>query len=241
MRAAARLRQGQGPIWGPLKRAARVCLTLSLPSAGPFRMAFSALYGLHVIGRSGIAWVLRFFWYEPLFRSQCAETGPGLIMEMLPYLVGEGRLSLGSNVRLSGKSSFVFGNTGKDRPSISLGDDCFLGHGCSIRSSASVTIGNDCLLASGVSITDYDGHPLDALRRRAGHRTPPHGIRPVIIGDDVWIGQGAIVLKGVTIGSRSVVGAGSVVVRDVPSDCVVAGNPARVVKRLVEGLGKTES
>ncbi len=57
-------------------------------------------------------------------------------------------------------------------------------------------------------------------------------IDAVHIGDDVWIGQGAIVLKGVTIGHRSVVGAGAVVTKDVPADVVVAGNPARIVKHL---------
>ena len=240
MSLVARLCRGRGPIWGPLKKVARVVLSASLPTTGPFRIVFGMFYGLHVSGRSGLAWILRFLWYEPLFRSQCVAVGPELIMEMLPYLVGDGNLVLGSRVRLSGKSSFVFGNAGEGRPSIVLGDDTFLGHDCSIRSSASVTIGKSCLLAGRVSITDYDGHPLDAHRRKAGDPTPPEGIRLVVIGDDVWIGQAAIVLKGVTIGPRSIVGAGSVVVHDVPPDCVVAGNPARVVKRLLEEPGSVD-
>jgi maltose O-acetyltransferase len=57
-------------------------------------------------------------------------------------------------------------------------------------------------------------------------------VRPVRIGDDVWIGTGAVILKGVTIGARAIVGAGAVVNRDVPPDVIVAGNPARVVKNL---------
>jgi maltose O-acetyltransferase len=59
-------------------------------------------------------------------------------------------------------------------------------------------------------------------------------VLPVIIGDDVWIGHGAVILKGVTIGDRAVIGAGAVVTRGVPADTVVAGNPARVVKRLTK-------
>ena len=70
-------------------------------------------------------------------------------------------------------------------------------------------------------------HPLDAIARR-GEETA----RPIVIGDDVWIGGGAIVLAGVTVGDRSVIGAGSVVTRDVPSDVVVVGNPAKIVRRL---------
>ena len=66
----------------------------------------------------------------------------------------------------------------------------------------------------------------------SGEPTPPEGIRPVTIGDDVWIGANALILKGVSIGDRAIVGAGAVVTKDVAADVVVAGNPARVVKRL---------
>ena len=85
----------------------------------------------------------------------------------------------------------------------------------------------------GVRVFDLDGHPIDAELRRRGEPTPPDGIRPVILGNDVWIGAGAIILKGVSIGDRSIVAAGSVVTRPVPADTVVAGNPAKVVRTLV--------
>jgi maltose O-acetyltransferase len=76
--------------------------------------------------------------------------------------------------------------------------------------------------------------PLDAERRRAGEPSPPESVRPVVIGNDVWIGTGAVILKGVTVGDRSVIAARAVVTRDVRPDAVVAGNPARVVKYLSE-------
>lgn len=88
------------------------------------------------------------------------------------------------------------------------------------------------LVASGVQVFDMDGHPLDAEARRAGEPTPAEAIAPVVIGDDVWIGNGSLILKGVTIGDRAIVAARSVVTKDVPADAVVAGNPARVVKVL---------
>jgi acetyltransferase-like isoleucine patch superfamily enzyme len=84
-----------------------------------------------------------------------------------------------------------------------------------------------------VSVGDYDGHPIDPVLRRFSS-APPEEIRPVMIGDDVWIGRHATILKGVTIGDRSIVGAGAVVTRSVPPDVVVAGNPARVVRSLRE-------
>jgi maltose O-acetyltransferase len=70
-------------------------------------------------------------------------------------------------------------------------------------------------------------HPLDAVERRGRESA-----RPIVIGDDVWIGGGAIILAGVSIGDRAVIGAGSVVTRDVPADVVVVGNPAKIVRRL---------
>jgi acetyltransferase-like isoleucine patch superfamily enzyme len=127
---------------------------------------------------------------------------------------------------------FLFGNRADTHPELIIGDDTFIGHGCSFAVSCSVKVGKHCLLAGDVQVSDYDGHPIDAGRRRAGEPTPPEGIRPVVIGDDVWIGAGALILKGVQVGDRAVIGARAVVTRDVPPDTVVAGNPARVVKQL---------
>jgi maltose O-acetyltransferase len=82
-------------------------------------------------------------------------------------------------------------------------------------------------------VFDMDGHPIDAAERRSGMPTPGSGVAPVVIGDDVWIGSRAMILKGVAIGDRAIVAAGAVVSKDVPADVVVAGNPARIVKELV--------
>ena len=81
-------------------------------------------------------------------------------------------------------------------------------------------------------VYDLDGHPLDAERRRNGEPSPAEEIKPVVIGDDVWIGTGAVILKGVTIGDRAVIAARSVVTADVPCDVIVAGNPAKLIRNL---------
>lgn len=232
MNLAVRLRRGSGPFWRPLKATARAILEFHLPVAGPMRFAARGAYRLHVALREGTAFTLRFFWYEPLFRGQCASVGKRLYMERLPYLTGCGRIVVGDGVRLSGKSSFAFSNRLYDEPELVIGDCTFIGHGCSISTAESVRIGRHCLIAGRTSISDFDGHPLDAARRRAGEPTPREQIQPVTIGDDVWIGAGAAILKGVSIGPRSIVAARSVVTKDVPGDSIVAGNPAQVVKRL---------
>jgi acetyltransferase-like isoleucine patch superfamily enzyme len=232
MSIAIKVRRGEGPVWGGLKRLARKVLHFHIPVVGPTRSLAGLLYRLHVGCREGLIWALRFFWYEPLFRSQCASVGEGFQMEKLPYITGRGLITIGSGVRLSGKPSVGFSNRLLARPELSVGDDTFVGHDCSFGIALSVRVGSHCYLAGGVSVRDFDGHPVDARRRRAKEPTPPEAIRPVVIGDDVWVGAGAVILKGVTVGVRSIVAAGAVVTRDVPPDTVVAGNPARVVKEL---------
>lgn len=109
---------------------------------------------------------------------------------------------------------------------IRMGARAFVNANSVFLDCAEIRIGDSFQAGPGVQLLTPE-HPLDAVERR-GKETA----RPIVIGDDVWIGGGAIVLAGVTVGDRSVIGAGSVVTRDVPSDVVVVGNPARVVKSL---------
>lgn len=102
--------------------------------------------------------------------------------------------------------------------------------GSTICATENVSIGDNVLIGSGCLITDSDAHPLD-WRDRRENRNENTLRGPVNIGNDVFIGARCIILKGVTIGDRAIIGAGSVVTCDVPPDCIVAGNPAKVVKR----------
>lgn len=79
-------------------------------------------------------------------------------------------------------------------------------------------------------MTDTDAHPMDYIARRNGSEDTKSA--PIVIEDDAWIGAQCIILKGVTIGARSIIGAGSIVTRSIPSDCVAAGNPCKVIRKL---------
>ncbi|HEY8564399.1 MAG TPA: sugar O-acetyltransferase [Beijerinckiaceae bacterium] len=105
---------------------------------------------------------------------------------------------------------------------ISLGAGAFLNFNCVILDVVAVVIGEKTQIGPGVQILTAD-HPRDAGQRAAGLEFG----RPVTIGRNVWIGGGALVLPGVTIGDDAIVGAGSVVTRDVPPGATVVGNPAR--------------
>ena len=94
----------------------------------------------------------------------------------------------------------------------------------------SVTIGDNVKVGACVLITDTDAHPMNYEVRRTSNEGTKSA--PIVIEDDVWVGAHSIILKGVTIGARSVIGAGSVVTKSIPADCVAAGNPCKVIKTL---------
>jgi acetyltransferase-like isoleucine patch superfamily enzyme len=124
---------------------------------------------------------------------------------------------------------------------ISIGEWCYVGADTRIWSAASIEIGNRVLIAHSVNIMDNLTHPLQAAQRHEqtkqiftrGHpRKISLDEKPIKICDDAWIGAGAMVLRGVTVGQGGIVAAGAVVTKDVPPYTIVAGNPAVVVREL---------
>jgi maltose O-acetyltransferase len=109
---------------------------------------------------------------------------------------------------------------------IELGERVFFNFNCVVLDVCPVRIGSHTLFGPAVQIYT-PMHPWDPVARRGREFG-----KPVTIGDDVWVGGGAIILPGVTIGSRSVIGAGSVVARDVPEGVFAAGNPCRVIRQV---------
>jgi acetyltransferase-like isoleucine patch superfamily enzyme len=144
-------------------------------------------------------------------------------------------LVLGDRVRVLTWTTFNVEPTGL----VTVGDDTLL-VGPVFMCAEAIVVGARCVLSYNVTLADCDFHPLDVEeRRRDAIANAPHGdrtqrpalrARPVVIGDDVWIGIGAIVLKGVRIGDGVAVAPGAVVTRDVPAGARIAGNPAVVVE-----------
>jgi acetyltransferase-like isoleucine patch superfamily enzyme len=113
----------------------------------------------------------------------------------------------------------------KNSSGIRIGNYCLICPGVRISSASEIAIGDNCMVASQVYITDCDWH--DIYNRIAFGRPVP-----VRIEKNVWIGDSALICKGVTLGENSIIGAGAVVVNDVPANVIAAGNPAKVVKHL---------
>lgn len=112
---------------------------------------------------------------------------------------------------------------------IEIGENFFMNMNCVILDGTKVTFGDNVFVAPGCGFYTA-GHPLDAERRNAGLEYA----LPIRIGNNVWIGAQVCVLPGVTIGDNSVIGAGSVVTKDIPSGVLAAGNPCRVIRPITE-------
>ncbi|MDD1781351.1 sugar O-acetyltransferase [Enterovibrio sp. ZSDZ35] len=111
-----------------------------------------------------------------------------------------------------------------------IGESVFMNFNCTILDVAPVTIGDRVMMASNVQLLTAT-HPLDVQRRV--RELVEYGL-PITIGNNVWLGGGVIVLPGVTIGENSVIGAGSVVTKDVPANVIAVGNPAKILRALTE-------
>ncbi len=179
------------------------------------------------------------WWKDPIPPN--VEFGEGFYCEtaqVFRYLRNKksGAILIGKHVSVYAGCSFAMGEAGQ----CVIGDFTLL-NGALIMAEEKIVIGSHCLISWNVGIADCDFHPLEPAQRlidaqalapfyKNRPKRPALKTAPVEIGDNVWIGMNATILKGVTIGENSVVAAGSVVTKSVPPNSVVAGNPANVVK-----------
>lgn len=156
------------------------------------------------------------FYFEKCGRLLRAERGVRILKKNAILTAGD-RVLLHRGCKLS-----VWGTDG--RAELHIGANTYIGDRTEIHAGKCVRIGSGCNISWNCTIIDRDYHKLNSETEI---------MKPVTIEDNVWICQGATILKGVTIGEGAVIGAGAVVTKDVPPHCVVAGNPARIVKENV--------
>lgn len=167
-----------------------------------------------------------------------AEIGPDVLLGPQAWCFNSGapnRIRIGSETVCRGLLRCEEFGDGHIR----VGGQVYIGDDVLLSAADGITIGHGVLIAHGAQIFDNSSHPLGRAERahdwkivRTGALEPRAGIKsaPVVVGDEAWLGFGAIVLPGVTIGEAALVGAGSVVTRDVAPGAAVAGNPARSVR-----------
>ncbi len=153
----------------------------------------------------------------------------------------ENDIVLGDNVKMYGILH------SQNHAKIICGNDVTIGANTLIGAVNSVVIGNGTTISYNVVIMDNNNHPINPEDRKFIFQNPNPAFplrrmwkisdsSPIVISDNVWIGERSVILKGVTIGENSIVGIGSVVTKNVPPNCIVAGNPAVVVKQNIDLL-----
>ncbi len=175
----------------------------------------------------------RIWKYRALSTCRRVSGEPVLLQPIL--VVGPGAVALGDGVQFGWRASpgfysgYCYLEVAREEARIEIGDRTELNNGAMLKSAgAGIRIGSDGLFGVGVEIFDSDFHELAPARRHDGQPR----LAPVEVGDNVFVGMGARILKGATIGSDSVIGAGAVVTGTIPAGVVAAGNPARVIREL---------
>ncbi len=230
---SVKIRRRESPFYDRLYRIAKLFRGISFPCIKPLH---SLLYW-EWASRT-MAWhnFWRVVYYEPIFKSQCMSVGPGFRMEYAgngsTRIEGNLEIYIGSNVIIF-DNTFFAGLKVFDKPRLHIGDNSYIGPLVRLMVGKEIRIGKNCAIGSRL-ITDNPGHSRDVLRRlESGVGNPlPEDIRPVTIGDFVWLPIETFVYPGVTIGDGVVALAGAHINRDMPSFCLVAGQPAKIIRKL---------
>ena len=186
-------------------------------------------------------------WNRLYFRLIGVDYGKNMQVFNKVYVSGHGRIEIGDNFVFTSGSNInpicrnlrgCIHTVTKDSK-ITIGNNVGISSAC-IWSQTSITIGNNVNIGGDCLIMDSDAHPHDFMKRRREYAYTVERenffnnipTSPINIGNDCWIGARCIILKGVCIGARSIIAAGSIVTKDIPSDCIAAGNPAKVLKKI---------
>jgi acetyltransferase-like isoleucine patch superfamily enzyme len=232
-RALSAIRRHETPLTDRLYRLAKALRAIHMPV---IPVLHHMLYEERRV-RLGL-WqrIARMLYYEPLFRTQCVRVGRNLrLIGGIPLLLGNRiRIFIGDDVTISGITTFAGSLTARD-PMLSIGRGTSIGYQTTILTGQEVRIGEHVLIGNRVLIAGHDREPSGAEHdpgwaSRSADGTERTG---VWIEDLAWIGEGAVILKGVRVGKGAVVAAHAVVTQEVPPFSVAAGNPARIIKRLV--------
>ena len=171
------------------------------------------------------------FYISRFIKPQFDNIGEGLVISSPRHLKLFGKnICAGRNLHIicaaHNPVSITTWHSKQNSGRINIGDYCLISPGVNIAAADSITINNNCMIAANCYISDCDWHGVYNRIR------PFRCSKPVVLGENVWLGYGTIINKGITIGENSITAAGSVVVNDIPKNVIVGGNPAKVIKEI---------
>lgn len=203
------------------------------PQMPALPLIYVPLRYLHKLITHVSAVVTSALYYTPMFKTYLQSKPQNLYLYSgMPQILGNLAITVGNNVRISGVSTFCGRSAAVEKPVLIIGNNVDIGWQNSISVGTLVELKDNVRLAGRVYLAGFPGHPIDAKQRREGLPETDEQAKPIVLEADVWVGTGAIILGGVTVGEGSIVGAGAVVTKSVPPFSIVAGNPAKVVKKI---------
>jgi acetyltransferase-like isoleucine patch superfamily enzyme len=225
------IKRAETPFYSFLKRLIKSILRFHLPC---IKIIHLPLYHLDYLIKTIVRRLIHSFWSVPVFMARCTKVGKGLSLPNgIPWIIGSHlKIFLGDNVTIY--SSVIGASKIFDEAVIKVGNNSSIGYGTFISVAKQVTIGDNCMIGMSCMIMDSDDHPVDPKKRLEGRPVDPEDVKPVKIGNNVWIGSYSVILKGVKIGDNSVIGTHSVITKDVMPNCVYAGYAARLIRRDIQ-------
>lgn len=194
-----------------------------------FRPIHLLLYQFHVIVREVLKRAYNGLWCVPAFQAKCFGYGKGLNLPCgMPLVGGNIRIEIGDDVSIL-DSTLVTGHV-FDYGVLKIGSRVMIGYHTDISVAQRVEIGDDVMFAKDCFVADNDGHPLSPIRRKLHDPVRRDEVKPVKIGNNVWIGTGSYILKGSQIGDGAVIAANSVVTGVVEPNSLYGGSPAKFIK-----------
>lgn len=161
-------------------------------------------------------------WNNGRAAAQIAGLHPSVQFDGSVTVLGTGNVKIGMKSRIGDLAEFTTNHDGV----INIGNEVRLNRGATICAYMEVSIGDNSMVGEFVSIRDAN----HGIQKGELVRSQPHDAKPIRIGSDVWVGRGACILPGVTIGDGAIIGANSIVTKDVPPNSIAAGIPARIIR-----------
>lgn len=227
------IKRAETPFYAFLYRSIKSVQSISIPS---IKIIHLPLYYISVSIKAFFFSLLHAVWSVPVFSARCTQVGKGLkLPNGVPLVVGGNlKIYLGDNVSI--RRSTIGAGKVFDEPILRIGNNSSIGYGTSISVSKEVEIGDNCMIAPNCIIMDSGDHPISPHKRLECMPVDPVDVKPVKIGNNVWIGAYCAILKGVNIGDNTIIATHSVITKDVLANAIYAGYPARPTLRDIDKI-----
>ncbi|MBC2696059.1 MAG: acyltransferase [Desulfobacteraceae bacterium] len=223
-----KIKRKRTPFYSLLHRLGKLFYSINLPTIKAIHLP---LYYFDYIVRLMARRFVQTVWSVPLFKARCEKVGKHLSLPNgIPYIIGTHlKIYIDDNVildKLTIGAGKVF-----DEPVLRVGNNSVINYGTAISVAKEVIIGDNCMISTCCLIMDSDDHPISPEKRLLKLPVNKEDVKPVRIGNNVWIGANSTILKGVTIGDNSIVATRSVVTKNIPANCIFGNEPARLIKK----------